>query len=279
MTTKLLAGCCAVCAGLITAPCAAQTEDPDPFDWPYAAALGSGVYALGDGAETQTYRANFSWSLRDAEDGRAGIRLLLPVVLGVENLDDDARPLERGADDIQHAGFLPGLELEHLVGERWTLRTRAQVGYAEELEGTDQSARLAAVGFRSRAVFDDTPGNLSFISGVLWTGFDASSGEQDSVLRFTTGFEWDIRAAHWRVRDSPMRWRPHVLKDWYRRPPPALAIGDEDAELPTDEWQVGVAAAREDGFKIWFVEFEAVGVAYRFSDHSSGFRVYFNSVF
>lgn len=280
MTSTLLAGCCAACAGLIfAAPGAAQTEDRNPFDWPYAAGLGSGVYALGDGTESQTYRANFSWSLRDAEEGRTGIRLLLPLVFGVENLDDDARPLERGADDIQHVGFLPGIELEHLAGERWTLRSRAQWGYAEELEGAEQSARLAAVGFRSRVMFDAAPGNPAFISGVLWNGFDASSGERSAVLRFTAALEWDIRAAHWRVRDSPMRWRPHVLKDWYRRPPPALAAGDEDAELPAGEWQLGVAAAREDGFKIWFVEFDAVGVAYRFSDHSSGFRVYFNSVF
>ena len=76
-----------------------------------------------------------------------------------------------------------------------------------------------------------------------------------------------------------MRWRPHVLKDWYYRPPPALSYGDDDAEQVDDEWQLGLAAAREDGFKILFFRFEAVGIAYRFSDYSNGLRFYLNSVF
>jgi hypothetical protein len=76
-----------------------------------------------------------------------------------------------------------------------------------------------------------------------------------------------------------MRWRPHVLKDWYFRPPPALAYGDGGVERLDDEWQLGLAAAREDGFKFLFFRFEAVGIAYRFSDHSSGLRLYLNSVF
>ena len=276
---KWLARWCAALAAVACAPCIAQTDDTDPFHWAYAAALGSGVYRLGDGSESQTYRANFSRSLRDAQDDSAGIRLLFPVVFGVENTDDDARPLDRGADGIEHAGFLPGVELEHLAGRRRTLRTRAQLGYAKEIDGTEQSARTAAVGFRSRAAFDEAPGSPTLISGVLWTGFDSSTGDRRSLLRLTAGVEFDVRAAHWRVRDKSMRWRPHVLKDWYFRPPPALAFGDDDAELLDDEWQIGVAAAREDGFKIWFVEFDAVGVAYRFSDNSEGFRLYFNSAF
>ena len=76
-----------------------------------------------------------------------------------------------------------------------------------------------------------------------------------------------------------MRWRPHVLKDWYDRPPPTLELGDDDAELLGGEWQLGVAAARDDSFEILGFEFDAVGIAYRFSDHSSGIRFYLNSVF
>jgi hypothetical protein len=279
MLPRSLARCCAACAAFAAAPCIAQIPDTDPFHWAYAAAFGSGVYRLGDGTEAQTYRGNFSVSLRDAREDRAGVRLLLPVALGVQNLDDDALPPGRGSDGLEHAGFLPGVELEHLLGERWTLRTRAQLGYAKELEGAEQSARLAAVGVRSRVEFDEAWGNPALINGILWTGFDSSAGQRNSLVRMTAGVELDVRAARWRVRDSAMRWRPHVLKDWYYRPPPALAFGDDDAELLEGEWQLGVAAARTDGFKILIFEFDAVGVAYRFSDHSDGIRFYLNSVF
>ena len=280
MLIRSLARGCAACAALAAAPGNAQTENTDPLPWAYAAALGSGVYRLGDGTDAQTYRANFSLGLREARDDRAGVRLLLPAVVGVQNLDNDALPLDRGNDGVEHAGFLPGVELEHLVGERWTLRSRAQLGYAKELQGTEQSARLAAFGLRSRVAFDEAPGNPSLISGILWTGFDSSAGERSSLLRLTAGVELDIRAARWRVRDSPMSWRPHVLKDWYDRPPPSLRFGDDDAELlEGGEWQLGVAAARDDGFKILGFGFDAVGIAYRFADHSNGIRFYLNSVF
>ena len=274
-----LARAYAVGAALVAAPCIGQTEDTDPFHWAYAASLGAGVYRLGDGTEAQTYRGNFSVGLRTAQRDRAGVRLLLPAVVGLQNLDDIDLPIDRPSDEVEHAGFLPGIELEHLAGERWTLRSRAQIGYAEELEGAEQSARLAAVGLRSRVAFDGAHGQPALISGILWTAFDPSAGERRALLRLTAGVELDIRAARWRVRDSPMRWRPHVLKDWYYRPPPSLGYGDDDFERLDDEWQVGVAAAREDGFKILFLRFEAVGVAYRFSDHSDGLRLYLNSVF
>ncbi len=269
---------CAASA-LLAGPCGGQAEDTDPFHWAYAAAFGAGVYRLGDGTEAQTYRGNFSVPLRQTQDERAGVRLLLPVAVGLQNVDADALPVDRPDDEVEHVAFLPGIELEHRVGTRWTLRTRAQLGRAEELEGTQQSARLAAVGFRSRVSFENAPGSPALINGVLWTGFDPSDGMRRSLLRFTAGLELDIPAARWRVRDSPMHWRPHVLRDWYYRPPAALAYGDEEFERRDAEWQLGIAAAREGGFKIWFIRFEAVGVAHRFSEHSDGVRFYLNSVF
>jgi hypothetical protein len=285
MLAKLLRSLVATCTAVIAwtavplGSAAAQEADVDPFHWAYAASYGAGVYRLGDGTEAQTYRGNFSVSLREAQRGQLGWRLLLPVAVGLQNLDDDALPVDRPSDEIEHASFLPGIELEQLLGERWTLRTRAQLGYAEELEGTEQSARIAAAGVRARVDFERAPGRPAFITGLLWTGFDPDVGERRSLLRATAGVEFDVRAASWRVRDSPMRWRPHVLKDWYYRPPPALAFGDDEAQQLEDEWQIGLAAGREDGFKIWFFEFDAVGVAYRFSEHRNGLRFYLNSVF
>src|SRR5690554_5078112 len=121
-----LARCCAAAALFAAAPTAgAQSDDTDPLHWAYAVAAGSGVYRLGDGGEAQTYRANFSVKLREPGDA-FGVRLLLPLAIGVENLDDDIRPLDRGADSLEHAAFLPGIELEHELGERWTVRSRAQ---------------------------------------------------------------------------------------------------------------------------------------------------------
>jgi hypothetical protein len=270
---------------LAAAPCselAAQAEDVDPFHWAYAVAFGTGVYRLSDGTETRVLRGNFSVRLRDTPElpgSGPGMRLLLPVAVGVQELDDAALPPGRPTDELEVAAFLPGLEVEHRLGERWTLRSRAQFGRAQELEGEEQSARIAAVGLRSRGEFSSAPGHPSLITGVMWAGFDPEEGPRRSVLRLTAGVELDIRAARWQVRDSPMRWRPHILKDWYYRPPAELAAGDTEFERLDDEWQIGLAAAREDDFKILLWKVEAVGLAYRFSEHSRGWRIYLNSVF
>jgi hypothetical protein len=259
------------------APAGAAAQDSEPFHWAHSASLGSGVYRLGDGTETDTYRGNFSIGLGARESEPARLRLLLPAAIGLH--DDDGLLREVASDGVAHATFLPGVEVEHAPGQRWTLRTRAQLGAGKELEGTESSALLAAVGVRSRVRFAGAWGSPALINGVLWTAFDPEIGARDALLRFTTALELDFRAASWRIRDRWMRWRPHVLKDWYYHPPPALGYDDGGARRIREEWQIGVAAVRDGGFKIGSMEFEGVGVAYRFSDVSSGVRVYISSVF
>jgi hypothetical protein len=259
-----------------------QADDVDPFHWGYAAMFGSGTYRLDDGTEARIVRGAFSKRLRATRTGEGrgpGLRLLLPVTVGVQNLDDDDLPPGRPGDEVEHAAFLPGAELEFTPGERWTVRTRAQLGWGKALEGAENSALLMAVGMRSKLAWDDAPGRPALINGLLWAGFDPDDGERRSLLRFTTAFEFDVPVPRWQFRDRPMHLLPHVLGDWFYRPPPALAFGDADFAQVESEWQIGVAAGREQGFRLLGFEFDNVGVAYRFSEHSSGIRFYLNSVF
>jgi hypothetical protein len=267
-------------------PLGAQSDDVDPFHWGYAAAFGRGLYRLGDGTEAQIYRMQFKPPLRKAPDGEnegPGIRLVLPVTLGLQDFGVDRLPLDRPADRVEQVSFMPGLELEFAPGERVTIRTSAQAGRGWELEGAEQSARLASVGVRSRVKFVDAPGRPALITGLLWAGFDPSEGERRSLLRVSAGLELDVAARSWQVRGHPVRWLPHVLVDRYYRPPSALALGDvshdDEPGVIERERQVGLAVGRDEPFKILFLKFDAVGVAYRFSDRSKGIRIYLNSVF
>lgn len=277
----------AVLAGAPILECTAQNDDVGPFHVAYAAMFGSGVYRLSDGTEAAVFRANFSKHLRapPSEGGAGpGVRLLLPVTVGQQKRGDGELSLDGPTERVKQAAFLPGIELEFAPAERWTLRTRAQAGRSwqldgAELEGVEPSARLAALGVRSRLMWSDAPGRPALINGLLWAGIDPSDSERDSLLRFTTALELDVGVPRWEFRGEPMRLRPHVLRDWYYRRSPALASGADEVAQVGSEWQVGVAAGREQGFKVWFFKFEAVGIAYRFSDHSDGLKVYLNSVF
>lgn len=256
-------------------------DDVGPFHWGYAPMFGRGTYSLGDGTEARVYRGAFAVRLRETQDDRPGVRLLLPVTVGVQRFDDEDLPPERIADRLEHAAFQPGVELEFSPGERWTLRTSAQVGEGRKLEGVENRAALFSAGVRSKLQWDEAPGKPALINGLLWTAFDPDEGSRGSLLRATAALEFEVGVPGWQFRDRPMRLLPHVLGDWYSRPPPALAPGDVDGDVEKleSEWQLGVAAGPEGGFKILWFKFDNVGVAYRFSDHSSGVRLYLNSVF
>ncbi|HEX6996574.1 MAG TPA: hypothetical protein VF322_00415 [Gammaproteobacteria bacterium] len=277
---RMLAGAAAIAVTFAAGEVRAQPDDVDPFHWGYAAAFGGGDYRLGDGTEARIARARFGVWLRETpEEGGMGVRLLLPVTVGIQNLDDDAVPPGRPTDRLEEVSFMPGVLLEHNLGEHWTLRTQAQLGWGKELRGDEESAVIGGVGIRSRLRLGKAPGRPALIGGLLWAGFDLEGGERRSLLRLTQALEFEIPVPQWRFRGRPMRLLPHVLGDWYYRPPPALAFGDDDAEKLDSEWQIGLAAGRDGGFQILIFKFESVGVAYRFSDQSEGLRLYLNSVF
>ena len=295
---------CVAVAALAAPGLPTYAQDVGPFFWGYSAMFGRGVYQLADGTEVEVYRGAFAKRLRETPDSSGegpGIRLLLPVSVGMRRGDPQSTDaVETGvidgvdnglgdvpapsADDVRAAAFVPGVELEFPATKQWTLRTRAQVGWGTELDdsgdGEQTSAWLGAFGVRSRYTWRDAPGRPSLINGLLWAGFESSEDERRSLLRLTNALEFDIRVPRWTFRGRSMRLLPHALRDWYYRPPPALAVGEEDDFEEVDsEWQLGLAAGREGGFKIWFLEFDAVGIAYRFSERSEGVRLYLNSVF
>lgn len=254
----------------------AQTEVP--FNWGYASAFGRGLYRLDDGSDAQIYRAQIKPPLHKPAEGEDGVtvRLVLPVTFGLQE------PLALNRNHVQEYSFMPGVELELKPGERFALRADAEAGLGKQTAAEQPSTRVAAFGLRARFAFANAPGRPAFIGGLRWAGVDSDAGERSSLLRVTTGLEFDIGTA-WQVRGRRMRLLPHVLEDRYYRPHGWLALGEAPdpggPQVMTHEWQVGLAAGRDEPFKIWFFKFNSLGVAYRFSEFSQGVRLYLNGVF
>lgn len=268
-------------AGSLELALAQDVGDEEPFHWAYALMFGTGSYRLTDGTEARVLRVSPSIRLRDAAVRRGpnfGVRLLLPVGIGVQNLNEDDLPPDRPDDKLEYAAVLPGVEFE-FPGERFAVRVRGQAGWGTELEGTEASARLYAIGVRSRFAWPDAPGQPALISGLLWAGFNPDTGSSESLLRWSQGIEFDIPVPRWQFKERTMHLMPHVLADWYYRPPPELSLGDEDFNHTATEWQVGLVARREGRFKLLRFRFDGVGIAYRFSEHSRGIRFFLNSIF
>lgn len=270
------------CGGLAVALCdtaAAQPPDDEPFHWLYAAGFGSGVYRLADGTETRVVRLPFAKRFREPGVGSGpGVRLLMPITVGVQRDDEEPGP-QSDSDRVEAAAFVPGIELDLPRGERWTLRVRGQIGWGKELDGDEDASRLYAVGIRSRVIWPDAPGNPALINGLLWAGVDTEQAQRRSLLRLTNAVEFDIPVPRWEFRDETMHLKPHLLGDSYYTPPDNLSLDDDESRYVTTEWQIGLAAGRETGFKLLWFEVDAIGIAYRFSDYSEGIRFFVGSVF
>jgi hypothetical protein len=164
--------------------------------------------------------------------------------------------------------------------ERWTLRARAQFGWGTDTASGDrQSAFIYSAGVRSRYRWAEAAGGPALINGLQWTGFDPDDRGRESMIRISNGLEFAIPTPRWRFRGRPMRLIPHVLTDWYLDTlnVPA-AVEGETAEVHV-EWEVGLAAGREEPFSILGFEFDRVGLAFRFSDQTEGVRIFVATIF
>jgi hypothetical protein len=264
-------------------PAAAQeTDETALIHWAYAATFGTGVYELGESTEALVVRAPFSLRLRTADPSKrcnCGLRLLLPVAVGVQNFDIDALLAGDFPRRVEQVSFLPGVEIELPRNERWTLRVRAQVGWGTELGGDQDSAWIYAAGIRSRLMWPERKLRPTWIIGMQSTGYDAEHLERQSLARLTNGIELDIGVPRWEFREEPMRLMPYVLNDQYVDSVHVFSVVDEAVDELDSEWEIGVAAGRDRPFSIFGIEFDRVGIGFRFSEESRGIRILFGSIF
>jgi len=266
-------------------PLAATAQEADEtalIHWAYAATFGSGVYELGESSEALVVRAPFALRLRTADATKrcnCGLKLLLPVTVGVQDFDIDALLAGDFPRRVEQVSFLPGVEIELPRSDRWTLRVRAQVGWGTELGGDHDSAWIYAAGIRSRLMWPERKLRPAWIIGIQSTGYDAEHFERQSLARLTNAVELDIGVPRWEFREEPMRLMPYVLNDQFVDSVHIFSVVDEAIDDLDSEWEIGVAAGRARPFSIFGIEFDRVGLGFRFSEESRGIRFVFGSIF
>ncbi len=179
----------AAAAGIAPHAAAAEpTQEPDPINWYYSAAFGTGVYRVGD--ETVTaIRLPFSRTLRQPDGDSWGLRLLYPVTLGYYDFDfGDVADLLT-PENVSTLSVLPGVEWTIPLSSRWSLRPFAQLGAGSEFSG-DVYATIYAIGAKSR--FTLPRDSWEFILGnqLIFAGYDSSEDERRAMSTFATSFNF-----------------------------------------------------------------------------------------
>ena len=103
----------------------------------YAVFVGTGYYRLDD-RRLLALSMPFSWQIRDpeAEPRRLGVKLLLPMALGITNFEKVSDFPDLDIDDLATFSFVPGVQIDYPVTTEWTVKPFAQAGLGWDLQSS-----------------------------------------------------------------------------------------------------------------------------------------------
>ena len=252
---------CILCAR----PVLAQATDPIEYsvapNYSYAVFVGSGVYTLDD-RRVYVARMGFSWHWKeaDAATGDLGVKFLLPVTVGITNFEDFEDLPDLTVDDISTLSFVPGVELEFALSERFSVKPFAQAGVGLEFQDKDTTFVWGA-GVRSR--YTKTLGKSDWILGgeLMAAGNVPGSGvESSSIVRAGFGVEHVYPLAwEWNGRRTTL----HTQLIGYHYPNEATFDAPASDISIDNTIQLGMAIGIDPAFKFLGISVRQVGVGYK----------------
>lgn len=172
----------ALALALCTAEAAAQRpqtrfEDVPPerlVDWYYASTFGTGAYRIGD-RTVFVGRLPLSWKLQESGEKQWGIKLKMPVSVGVYDVSSAFSDIL--ASNYGTLTVLPGVEFEKRVNPRWKLRPTASLGYGHDA-ANGVGATVWEAGVRSLYSLPMPRTDLEISSAVLFAGYESRPARQ-----------------------------------------------------------------------------------------------------
>lgn len=254
-----------------------RQAERDLVNFAFATQLGSGIYTV-DGRTVQIYRLPFARQLTESEDGRPGVRLTLPVTVGLfdfalGDIVDEGIP-----SDLETLSAALGVELDFPLGESWRLLPYVEAGHAWDFR-SDQDAVLYSVALRARRDFVRQDRLVRFSAGAVHAAVDLrGAGGHSSLSKLETGIE-----ARWTAdnhfRGQRIDWGPYGVLEWYAdRPDEPVARSPTSRAIPLQA-EVGFTFGTRTPAKLWGLPVPRVGFGYRFGDGLSAYRLAFGAPF
>ena len=256
---------------LVLAPIGSVAEDEppgDPVNWYYSAAFGTGVYQSGD-TRVAVVRIPFKFSLSDQPEDAWNTRLLVPVSLGYYDYDfDNIVDLELPTD-LSTISVLPGVEFEKYVAPRWRLKPFVQLGGGIEMDG-DTSALIYSAGIRSLYRFKKAP-RLVLGNTLIYAGFDSSENEREATSLLITGLGY-TQPISWRSFDRGNHIDFDINYYYYFNDLDFTPVIDNPFSL-RQEIELAVALGWDKPVSLLGFPFERIGLAYRYGDDITGWKL------
>ena len=270
---------------LLPAAVIGQEPPAESVHWAYSAYFGTGWYRVAGDRDVYVVRMTPRWTLSEPSfegSGKrsVGIYLKTPVSVGLDNFSYDDAIDAVDLDNVASISINPGIDIEVPVNDIWSLRPYASIGYGHGF-GSDISAWTYWAGIKSRVSFQSGKLNWALLNQAGFVGYTPNEGPDDVIWPVMAGLEFNYPVG------APRSDGDQLLLHWQ-----ALYTAFRDdlefssapgVELPvSDQWEVGAAIRRRDSrIPIWFLEFDMLGLGYRFSSNGNlkGISFVFRSVF
>ena len=251
-------------AGRTVGQTAPVTEIDGHMNHGYAVFVGTGWYKFDD-RTVFVFRIPAAMQLRELKPDQMGIKLLLPVAIGLHNFDD-LKIVDFDIDDVGTISFVPGVEFQLKPGARWEVKPFGQFGASWE----DNGGIDLIFGLGTRTNYTIPSGDAAYVIGAeyLIAGDDDDEGPSSNIHRLALGFEYK-HPVKWSLfgRRTSMHWRIigyNYIGGLEVRSFPTTQSYEIDAEL-----RLGFAVSIDPGLKIIGIPFSHLGLGYRVSEHSS----------
>jgi len=245
------------------------------YHWAYGTAFGTGAYRVGSD-RVLVVRVSPAIELKTWEPQRLALNLILPVTIGIQDMDLGGLDSVDLDEFLQTISFVPGLDLVWYPYQQWRLKPFGHYGWGTQLEG-DESAQIYYGGINSRYVFDLGGFNMDLLNAIHWLGYFPNQGDTDRLSRLITGLEWEVPLGSATLAQQQALLRPHIAHFWYFDDLGFKQIQSAPVELK-QEFEIGLALGTPEKMSLGFFKFDRIGLAYRTSEDIEGIRIYFSSI-
>jgi hypothetical protein len=281
---------CLVLAALMFVVDRAQAQEVgiNEVHWAYSAYFGTGWYQVSGDRDVYVLRMTPRWDIREADysaDGERtiGIELRFPITVGLDRFGLDDLPDVIDPDNVASVSVTPGADITIPVTARWSLRPYVAVGWGTVL-GSSESSWTYWGGVKSHYSFKNGKLEWALVNSASYVGYTPNEGESEYFLPLMVGLEFDYPFGERKLGDEQLMLSWHGMYTSFENNLDFIlddgTVGP--SEPITDQWEFGASLHKQTSpIKIWFMKFDRLGLAYRFSSSGDlkGISFVFRSMF
>ncbi len=234
----------------------ADVQAEQLVDWYYASTFGTGVYRIGD-RTVFVGRLPLSYRLRVADETNWGIRLKLPITVGLYDVSSAFQDIL--AQNYGTVSVLPGVEFERRINPRWRVKPTASVGYGHDV-ANGIGATIWEVG--ARTVYDKPleRTDLVFSAALLYAGYNSRAARQQLGI-VSAGVGWILPTGK-DLFGQPTNFGLHFNYYLFFDRLDFVLDPDGRSTVP-QQYEVGVSLGSYQPYRIFGIETDRIGVAVR----------------